>query len=522
MATASTTNASSWWQARQHQWQAWPSAQKWRTLTLIGAAIALSIVGLRVMNAPHWTPVYTQVTPASAGAMSRILKSQQIPYTLGAGGTSLLVPSADVNQARVDLAEHGLPATNTATLPKAPKFSLGETNSEVTAVQQTQLEDALDTTIASIAGITSANVLITQPPPALFGESGTHATASVFVTVAPNTTLSRAQVTGIQHLVAAAVNGLTPGNVAVINQAGTWLSDPHAPVSHVVNASGVVQSQLAATNAVDESMTSHVLGVLEPMFGPGNVVAHVQAHLNFTATSTHTTRYAAKGTPTAQQIQTSSSVTKKGAVVNQGAGVATNTPTYPTGILATAGPKTSKSSNTITHYDVGSTTQTVSNPGGTITGLTVAVAVNHRLTPAAVRQVQALVRQSVGLPAGLAGNITVTTLPFNHHAAQVASKAEAAASIAAARQLRRLEEMAAGAFVALLLVLLILFRRRKPRPVVEEPAAVSDPMTFTDDGAEETSDTLVSLRTHLRTLADDHPDALAKVIQTYTDAEAEG
>ena len=131
MATASTSAASSWWQARQHQWQAWPSVQKWRTLTLAGAAIALGIVGLRILNAPHWTPVYTQVTPASAGAMSRILKSQQIPYTLAAGGTSLLVPSADVNQARVDLAEHGLPATNTATLPKAPKFSLGETNSEV-------------------------------------------------------------------------------------------------------------------------------------------------------------------------------------------------------------------------------------------------------------------------------------------------------------------------------------------------------------------------------------------------------
>jgi len=484
----------------------------------------VGIVALRVTDAPHWTPVYTNVTPASAGAMSRVLKSAAIPYTLAAGGTSLLVPAADVNQARVDLAEHNLPASNTATLPKAPKFSLGETDSEVTAVQQTDLEDTLDTTIASIAGVTAANVLITEPPTTLFGESGTSPTASVFVTVAPNSTLSRAQVTGIQHLVAAAVNGLTPANVDVINQAGDWLSNPSAPAAHPSTGSSAVTSQLAATNAVNQSMTTQVLNVLDPMFGPGNVVAHVQAQLNFISSTVHRVSYA-KGIPTAQQVKTSHSKTAATTTATKGAGAAANTPTYPTVGTTTTGPATSSSSDRISHYAVGQTTQTVSNPGGSITGLTVAVAVNQRLSPATIRAVQTLVRQTVGLPAALqVSHITVTAMPFNHQAATLADRAEAAAAKAAAAQQRRIEEELAGAVAAFLLLLFLLFRRRKPPVVQPAPESVMAPaMTFTEDEVQpEAIDTLSALQDHLRSAAGDHADALAKVVQTLVESEGEG
>jgi len=470
--------------------------------------------------------VYTNVTPASAGAMSRVLKSAAIPYTLAAGGTSLLVPAADVNQARVDLAEHNLPASNTATLPKAPKFSLGETDSEVTAVQQTDLEDTLDTTIASIAGVTAANVLITEPPTTLFGESGTSPTASVFVTVAPNNTLSRAQVTGIQHLVAAAVNGLTPANVDVINQAGDWLSNPSAPAAQPSTGSSAVIRQLAATNAVDQSMTTQLLNVLDPMFGPGNVVAHVQVHLNFVSSTVHRVSYATKGTPTAQQVKTSSNkTTTTTTTAAKGAGAATNTPTYPTTGTATVSPTSSTSSDRISHYAVGQSTETVSNPGGNLTGLTVAVAVNQRLSPATIRAVQTLVRQTVGLPAAQqASHITVTAMPFNHQAALLADRAEAAAAKAAAAQQRRLEEELAGAVAAFLLLLFLLFRRRKPPVVQPAPESVLPPaMTFTEDEVQpDAIDTLSALQDHLRSAAGDHADALAKVVQTLVESEGEG
>lgn len=501
----------SWATAVRQRWQAWPAAQKWRTLTVAAGVVAVGAVALRIATAPHWTPVYTNVTPASAGAMSRVLKQQAIPYALAAGGTSILVPAADVDQARVVLAEHGLPANHTALLPKPPTFSLGETDTEVAAVQQADLEDTLDTTIASIHGVTAASVLITTPPPTLFGESPNPATASVFVTLAPNATLSAAQVSGIQHLVAAAVNGLTPNHVAVINQNGYWLSHPSAPGSSTGSATTAATQQLAATTAVERSLTTQVLDVLDPIFGPGNVVAQVHATLNFVSRDTHTVQYL-RGVPTAQQVKTSQS-TGTPVKTTAGAGTASNTPTYPTTTtVATA--TTSKSSNTITHYAVGQTTQTVTDPAGSVTGVTVAVEINQRLSAAAVRQVQALVQHTVGLSTKQAAQVVVTTLPFNTQAAQAADRAEAAALAAAQRHQRRVEEMAAGAGVLLIgLIIVLAWRRRRPAmPVAPPPVAApadepaESPAMMTDDPQQ-----------RIRAIADGNPDILAKVLETLVE-----
>jgi len=515
-----------WMQTSVDRWNATTPSTKWRTVTVMLAGVAALVAISRWVSNPHWTPVYEQLTPATAGAMTRVLTADHIPYTLQSGGTVISVAQASVDQARVDLAEHNLPASNTALLPTPPTFSLGDTQTEVAAIQQTDLEDTLDRTIESIQGITAANVLITTPPTTLFGEGSAPATASVFIQQAPNTTLSRIQVQGIQHLVAAADTGLAPNQVSVINQAGTWLSNPTAPAANLATSpAATTTSQLDATNAVDQSLTSQVLNLLSPMFGPGNVVAQVQAKLNFTAQSTHTIRYTSRGTPTAQQIKTSATTTGAATTVTPpGAGTKSNIPTYPTA-TGTTGPSTGKSSDTITHYDVGQTVQSTTYPSGQITQLTVAVAINHPLSPQTIQAVRSLVMQSVGLTARQANAITVTGIPFNTQAAKQAILA-AHLALKQAQAKQREEAMAGGGAALVVFLALLLATRKRKRPArlevpdtpYEPPQPPPPPLPEPEDFLPE-PDPNVPIRNQLRHIAETHPETIASVVRSMAEGD---
>jgi flagellar M-ring protein FliF len=63
------------------------------------------------------------------------------------------------------------------------------------------------------------------PQQSLFSGDQSSPTASVLVKMNPGATLSADQVTGIEHLVASAVQGLKPDAVTVVDGSGNILSD---------------------------------------------------------------------------------------------------------------------------------------------------------------------------------------------------------------------------------------------------------------------------------------------------------
>ena len=67
-------------------------------------------------------------------------------------------------------------------------------------------------------------VHITQPDRAVFEDEKQAPTASVTVDLRPGRPLGERQVGAIRHLVAAAVEGLDPGDVTVVTTDGTLLS----------------------------------------------------------------------------------------------------------------------------------------------------------------------------------------------------------------------------------------------------------------------------------------------------------
>ena len=83
-------------------------------ITLIAAA-ALVIAG--IAGLVHWRkegdfrPLFTNLSPEDAGAVVQKLKESGAEYRLEQGGATVLAPSAQIAELRLELASAGLPKT---------------------------------------------------------------------------------------------------------------------------------------------------------------------------------------------------------------------------------------------------------------------------------------------------------------------------------------------------------------------------------------------------------------------------
>ncbi|CAB1128009.1 Flagellar M-ring protein [Candidatus Hydrogenisulfobacillus filiaventi] len=439
-------NVAAWWGRLKAWWEPKSLTQKLKLGGVAALALALLAVGGRILWGPHWTPLYTNLSPAVAGQITAQLTQMKVPYELTDGGRTILVPAKDVDQARVTLADHNVPQSGTVGLPALNSFTLGETDQELALSQLLATEQELAQTIDSIRGVHASRVLINEPPPSLFGESGNPPTASVFVDLNPGAALSNGQVQGIMNLVAHAVPGLKPDQVSVVDQYGTLLSARAGLSGPAAALAGLSGSELKATEATDAAIASQVQSMLNQVLGPGQAVVRVQAQLNF-ASGTQTSTTYGTGVVSRTSVSKQTSTSQGGTVIP--AGATGNTPTYPA--AGTTGPSSSSSSTTTTQYLVPSTRTTTSTPAGSISRLTVAVAVNRRLSPAQVRNLTSLVSQAAGLNPARGDKVTVMGLPFNQTALKQALAAMHAAQVA--RRDRRYAEAGAAVLAALGLLL---------------------------------------------------------------------
>lgn len=423
-------------------WQQAPGSVRRRQALAVGVGVLLMTgVGVWTLT-PRWAPLYTGLSPSAAGAMTGVLQQSKIGYKLAAGGGTILVPASEVDQARVDLAQHNLPASGSATLPtQSSILSLGQTPAQTAAAEQAALEATLAQTLTGIAGVSHAQVLITQPPTALFGQSATPASASVFLQLDPGMSLSASQVGAVQHLVASAVSGLAPGHVSVVNQSGQLLSSrpQTAPA-------GLTEGQWQTVEALNTYYENRVTTMLDQIFGPGSSVVRVSTQVNWQQAASQTTQVKPNGLG-AQQTSSSTGTNPAGTA----AGTATNTPTYPTG---TTGGGATSSQSSISRYVTSTTKTSTTTPPGALTHLTVSVAVNRHLSASEQASVLALVRQAVS--ATKSDALTVVGLPFNTTAAQAAATAMAQA----AKRQQELHYARDGAVVVLGLLLLFWLRRQ--------------------------------------------------------------
>src|SRR5947199_2504722 len=81
---------------------------------ITGLAVAGLIVGALTFSSwagkPSYAPLFTNLQPSDAAAITQKLTSSKVPFKLADGGATVLVPQSVLYQQRMDLSAAGLPA----------------------------------------------------------------------------------------------------------------------------------------------------------------------------------------------------------------------------------------------------------------------------------------------------------------------------------------------------------------------------------------------------------------------------
>ncbi|EKF41575.1 flagellar MS-ring protein [Nitratireductor indicus C115] len=394
-----------------------------RRLALMGGVLALVmaviVAGATYLNRPAYETLYVGLERSDVNQIGMVLGEAGISFDVVSDGTSVLVPAGQTAQARMLLAEKGLPSSTNAGYELFDNVgSLGLTTFMQQVTRVRALEGEIARTIQSISGIKAARVHIVMQERGTFRTEERQPSASVVIR-ASSLDATRAAAS-IRYLVAAAVPGLDAEKVTVLDSAGTLLAAGDDP------SNSTAQRSIGVERTVETQIEENIRRALTPYLGPENFRASVKADVNTDAQQIEEVIYDPKSRVerSVQVVRSSDSANRETAV--QPTSVAQNLPEDETG--ATAGPKSTEESERreeTTNYELNTKRIATTSNGYSIDKMSIAVVVNRaRLaqilgenpTPeqigARIAEIQKVVASATGINEERGDIINVTAVEF--------------------------------------------------------------------------------------------------------------
>jgi flagellar M-ring protein FliF len=375
-----------------------------RRRVIVGVAtlgVFAAVLGLaRMAASPSLSLLYAGLEGAAAGEVVAALEQRAIAYEVR--GDSIYVDSTERDSLRMVLAGEGLPSGTTRGYEILDGLSgFGTTSQMFDAAYWRAKEGELARTILAHPAITGARVHLASGGAAPFQRNARHS-ASVSVTT-NGAALTPKHARALQFLVASAVAGLTPEDVAVIDTDG-----------------GLVGSEEAPANAPDdraEALRLRALRLLEARVGRGNAVVEVTLD---TVTETESIRERRVDPESRVAISTDTEESSSNAS-DQASGV-TVASNLPEGDAGGGAPSSSRNDETRerVNYEVSSTEREIVRAPGAIRRMSIAVLVNTlpgdtdgaSRPEAELAALRDLVGSAVGLDEARGDVLTLRALPF--------------------------------------------------------------------------------------------------------------
>ena len=231
----------------------------------IGVAVfAVTGLGGYYLSRPSMETLYAGLDRQDVSSIGAALHDADIPFDATADGTSIMVRYGQTAQARMLLAEKGLPHSSNAGYELYDKMgSLGLTSFMQDVTRVRALEGELARTIQSMSGIKAARVHIVLPDEGSFRRAKQPPSASVVIRAGTSDDNHMAQ--AIRHLVAAAVPGMTVDEVTVLSTDGSLLA------SGDDTAAGAPGKMLDLEKMVDRNIQDNIRKTLTPTLGASNL-----------------------------------------------------------------------------------------------------------------------------------------------------------------------------------------------------------------------------------------------------------
>ena len=433
------------------------------------------------VNDVTYSRLYSNLDNSEAGEVTSYLNENGIPYQLTDGGRTISIPSDEVYKTRISLASEGLPRSGNIGYAIFDQNNLGMTDFLLNLNFRRALEGELTRTIMQLNEVQAARVHIVMPKDRLFKQDQKDATASVVLKLKSGGDLSKRQICGITHLVAASVEGLKPNNITIVDYNGNLLSSAqgHDPIA------GLSANQLEVRQNVEKYLELKSQTMLDDVLGNGKSVIRVTADLNFQQMEKTSEIYDpnAPSIRSEERVKTSNMTSDKVAESNESQ-------------------QEGSSETVITNYELNKTIEHIISAVGTIERLSVAVLVDGVYTPVENDQgeveltyqprpqeeldrLAAIVKSAIGFDQQRNDQIEMVNIPFDRQNLQQERE------LLDSMYLRDfyLEIAKKVGYVLLLAFLLLYFRKKSkklfaalakfippPRPVPRTPVPEEEPI----------------------------------------------
>ncbi len=398
----------------------------------LATSVALAVWVVIWSQGADLRPLYGSLEHLDAAAVVNVLESNKIRYRIDENSGVLLVDSARINDARLKLAEAGMPADTAAGFELLDQEQgIGTSQFMETARFRRSLEGELARTISSINSVKGARVHLAIPERSVFLRDQRKPSASVLLEVLAGRTVVESQVRAIGNLVASSVPDLQLADVTIVDQKGNLLSN-FAQDEDAVAAN----KQLEYTAKLEMQFVERVQRMLDPVIGTGHYKAEVTADVDFTAVEQTDEIY----NPDLPAIRSEQNLDEQrlpgdagagipGALSNQppASGSAPEVATAAAGVTPAqaAQPRNVRSQST-RNYELDRSLSYTRHQVGRVRRLSVAVVLDNQSSlnaatgertsiawdPATLERITTLVRDAVGYDAARGDSVNVVNAPF--------------------------------------------------------------------------------------------------------------
>lgn len=385
-----------------------------------GVAAVLAAVMLRMGQEPN-ALLYSNLDLREAAEITAALDQQGLKYATRGDGSTILVRRDEVGTARLMLASQGLVTSGSVGYEIFDNQSaLGQTEFQQNLNEQRALQGELARTIMSMRGVTSARVHITRPQRELFQQTAGEPTAAVVVGVGGRD-LTADQIRAIRNVVASSVPNLKPDRVTVVDENNRTLA---AGAEDEGFSSALAEGR---KSEIETRMTQRIRDLVEGVAGVGAVRVQVSADIDHSRQTVQQQTFDPDG-----QVVRSTSMSESSSQDGEAGpgGETTATANIPGGDQPgfQALGSSSGDMSEITNYEISNTTTTTVREPGEIRKLSVAVAVDGVMTPAAeaggeptwaprseedMQRIEQLVRSAMGYDETRGDQISVVNVRFN-------------------------------------------------------------------------------------------------------------
>jgi flagellar M-ring protein FliF len=263
-----------------------PFSEFWNERTpgaRIGLAVAAAAILALAAAAAWWVlrdnyqPLFSDLDPRDASAITSELERMKVPYAIGEEGTTILVDKGAVHGTRLKVMGKGLDLKGTVGFEIFNNTDFGMTEFAQKINYQRALQGELARTIGALEEVKSVRVHLVLPESGLLRRTAIRPKASVTLVMRGAQRLQGEQIQGIQRLVAAAVPEMEPGAVTVLDQQGVALS--RRADAGAEGESGST-GRLEAKREIEAYLLRKVAAVLDQAFGPGRAIVSVDVALN--------------------------------------------------------------------------------------------------------------------------------------------------------------------------------------------------------------------------------------------------